>query len=95
MSDYIIDRDSDAQFNFGSYLEAYCDNMRTLCSTARQHIDSARNDIQESNGISALDTLDDYIDTILSTLPDTEEYGKHQKDLALRIKEAENYKFIK
>lgn len=95
MSDYIIDRDPDAQYNFGYYLESYSASMRTICNTTRQHINSARPNIQDSNGISALDTLEDYINTILSTLPDTEDFGKRQKVLALRIKDAEDYKFTR
>lgn len=91
----VVDRDGTMQVKFGEYIIEFAESMKELCTTAKGHIDEARDNVKDDAPAAAMDNMEQLINAILSALPATEEFGEHQKTQGKIIIEAEEYKFKK
>lgn len=87
----IIDRDQHAQMAFGEALIKFESDMRACCRAMRNHIEDARDTMQEKNAQTALAYLEELVERIEATLPGASEFGQKQKVQAKHIQEASEY----
>lgn len=91
----IIERDIAMQEVFGQYLSDFEDDMRAKAKKIKEHVDDARDNMQDSSGQKALDILDEFADEILNNLPGIAEFGTMQKKKAKSLREAKNIRFTR
>lgn len=91
----VIEQDPYEREKFGQYLESFEEDMQTACKSLKNHINEARDNMQDQSGQDALRLLEELVEEIESGLNGVSDFGANQVKLARYIIDAQNKRFTR
>lgn len=92
MGDMII-RDPDSMDAFANEMDEYVESVKSACMKLRSSIDSSSTLMRDEKSSEAISRVNEFIDAILSDLPNATDLADTLRKAAEPLKEARGLKF--